>query len=165
MHGNWREIENVEGLWRRHYDDVHRYVLRRCGDDDIAQDLAAETFLHAAQASRRGTVITAGWLMVVASRRLADHWRSSYRATALSDRIAHDQHTRGHVVAEVTLEGSLEQALGRLCESQRSGLVLRYGQDRSVQEVADHLNLSYAATESLLSRGRRRLRQEYQSLS
>lgn len=165
MHGNWREIENVEGLWRRHYDDVHRYVLRRCGDDDIAQDLAAETFLHAAQASRRGTVITAGWLMVVASRRLADHWRSSYRATDLRERIVHDQHTHATEVVDVTLDGSLEQALGRLCESQRSGLVLRYGQDRSVQDVADHLNLSYAATESLLSRGRRRLLQEYQSLS
>ena len=165
MHGNCGEIENVEGLWRHHYDDVHRYVLRRCGDHDIAQDLAAETFLHAAQASFRGTEITAGWLMVVASRRLADHWRSSYRATDLRDRIVHDQYTHATEVADVTLEGSLEQALGRLCESQRSGLVLRYGQDRSVQEVADHLNLSYAATESLLSRGRRRLLQEYQSLS
>lgn len=154
----------VGDLWRRHHREVYKFLLRRCGDTETAQDLTAETFLHASRAVRRGTRVTVGWLITVARRRLADQWRVSYRAVALRERLANDRTIRASNELDVALKGRLEQALNQLCDSQRSGLVLRYVQDQSVQQVADQLHLSYAATESLLSRGRRRLEREYDLL-
>lgn len=164
MQSEAEDFGNVETLWRRYSNEIKRYLLRCCGDLELADDLTAETFLHAAQALRRGTEVNAGWLTVVARRRLTDHWRRSYRAAALHKRVALGRAEEVVIEAEVNLDGSLEQALGRLCRSQQTGLLLRYGLDHSVQQVADHLELSYAAAESLLSRGRRRLQHEYASI-
>jgi RNA polymerase sigma-70 factor (ECF subfamily) len=140
---------------------VEDFLARRCGDRELAEDLTAETFFHAAVALRNGQQVSAGWLMTVAKRRLIDHWRASYRRTKLSERIAHEHDRSGAGGADVEGSGLLEEALGRLCETQRLALVLRYCNDRSVQQVADSLDLTYSATESLLARGRRRLSGEY----
>lgn len=155
----------AEELWKHHHREVYDFLAVRCRSRELAEDLAAETFLHATLALRRGVDVSPGWLITVARRRLADHWRSSYRANALRQRLEGDRTIHQPPEADVVLDGPMEQALGRLCESQRSALVLRYAKDRSVQQVADRLELSYAATESLLSRGRRRLESEYGALT
>ena len=61
--------------------EVHGFLLARCGDRWTAEDLTSETFMAAASAARRGLVteVTVGWLIVVARRRLIDHWRRQER--------------------------------------------------------------------------------------
>src|SRR5215471_16388737 len=66
-------------LYPRALPAVYGFVLSRCGDTALAEDLTAEAFLDAVRAVRAGTVaeIDVGWLIVVARRRLVDHWRHS----------------------------------------------------------------------------------------
>jgi len=154
----------ADELWKHHHREVYDFLAVRCRSRELAEDLAAETFLHVTLALRKGVEVSPGWLITVARRRLADHWRSSYRANAVRERLEGDRTINHTPEIEVVLDGPMEQALSQLCESQRSALVLRYANDRSVQQVADRLHLSYAATESLLSRGRRRLKDEYGAL-
>ena len=52
----------------------------------------------------------------------------------------------------------IEEALGSLPTSQRSVVVLRYLDDWSVSEIAEGLDITYRAVESLLARARRSLR-------
>jgi RNA polymerase sigma factor (sigma-70 family) len=52
----------------------------------------------------------------------------------------------------------LEDALGSLPTNQRSVIVLRYLDDWLVAEIAEGLDLTYRAVESLLARARRSLR-------
>ena len=65
----------------RLYDDalphVYGYLLARCGDRGLAEDLAAESFLAAVHAVRKpgGADPTVAWLIGVARHKLADHWR------------------------------------------------------------------------------------------
>lgn len=158
--GKMEAAQSIEQLWVEGHREVTDFLERRSGDRELAEELAAETFLHAAIAVQSGRSVSVGWLMTVAKRRLMDHWRASYRRDELVQRIANEPQ-------RLELQGAddpfLGEALNRLCESQRSALLLRYCNDRSVQQVADCLELTYMATESLLSRGRRRLAGEYQA--
>ena len=150
----------IEQLWVESHREVTDFLERRSGDRELAEELAAETFLHAAIAVQSGRSVSVGWLMTVAKRRLMDHWRASYRRAELAERVANEPQ-RPQLQDED--DPILGEALNRLCESQRSALLLRYCNDSSVQQVADCLELTYTATESLLSRGRRRLAGEYRS--
>ena len=56
-------------------------------------------------------------------------------------------------------------ALERLPDRQRAALVLRYLDEFSVTEVADAMDLTYTAVESLLARGRRSFATAYRQLN
>jgi RNA polymerase sigma-70 factor (ECF subfamily) len=70
------------------YDDalplVYGYLLARCGQPNLAEDLTAETFLAAVDAVRRPQPpsVHRGWLIGVARHKLVDHWRRVGRETA-----------------------------------------------------------------------------------
>jgi RNA polymerase sigma-70 factor, ECF subfamily len=67
------------------YDDalphVYGYLLARCGDTGLAEDLTAESFLAAVHAVRAPGVPDPSipWLIGVARHKLADHWRRAER--------------------------------------------------------------------------------------
>src|ERR1700722_19154437 len=67
------------------YDDalphVYGYLLARCGDTGLAEDLTAESFLAAVHAVRKpdGPEPSIPWLIGVARHKLADHWRRAER--------------------------------------------------------------------------------------
>src|SRR6266545_2749025 len=57
--------------------EVYGYLLSRCGQRSLAEDLTAETFLAAVEAVRRRPPreLTTAWLVGVARHKLVDHWR------------------------------------------------------------------------------------------
>jgi hypothetical protein len=67
------------------YDDalphVYGYLLARCGDTGLAEDLTAESFLAAVHAVRKpgAPEPSIPWLIGVARHKLADHWRRAER--------------------------------------------------------------------------------------
>ncbi|MGB6616446.1 MAG: sigma factor, partial [Trebonia sp.] len=74
----------VAAIYHRALPHVYGYLLSRCGDVSLAEDLAAETFMAAVAAVREpgrpeAPSITTGWLVGVARHKLADHWRRSIR--------------------------------------------------------------------------------------
>jgi RNA polymerase sigma-70 factor (ECF subfamily) len=60
---------------------VYGYLLARCGDTGLAEDLTAESFLAAVQAIRTPGAPdpSIAWLIGVARHKLADHWRAAER--------------------------------------------------------------------------------------
>ena len=69
--------EHLLDLYPRALPAVYGFLCNRCGDTMLAEDLTAEAFVDAVRAVQKGTgdEITVGWLIVVARRRLVDHWR------------------------------------------------------------------------------------------
>lgn len=67
--------------WVALYDsglgNVYGYLLHRCGDPVLAQDLTSETFLAVARAASGDHPVepTMPWLMTIARHKLIDHWR------------------------------------------------------------------------------------------
>jgi RNA polymerase sigma-70 factor (ECF subfamily) len=147
---------------------VYGYLLSRCGNLALAEDLTAETFLAAVTAVKKGTTHepNAPWLLGIARHKLVDHWRA---------RAREDSHLR----AVAALDGGgagdddpweerldalrAQQVLRVLAPQHRAALVLRYLDDLSVPQVAEVLGRTRHATEALIVRARAAFRRAYEA--
>jgi len=145
---------------------VYGYFLRRCGGRrEVAEDLTQEAFMSAIRSLRKGADVEAPlpWIVSIARRRLVDHYRAERRRRDKIDRfrvLAAADHQLAD--ADASPEARLMTALERVPPVQRSALVLRYVDDLPVKVVARLIGKSRRATESLLSRGRRSLREAFE---
>jgi RNA polymerase sigma-70 factor (ECF subfamily) len=150
------------------YDDalphVYGYLLARCGDVALAEDLTAESFLVAVQAVRRPGAADPSipWLIGVARHKLADHWRQVEREQRGLRGL-----DREPPCADDPWEAAVDrirarEVLGRLGAHHRAALTLRYLDGLPVPEVARHLNRTVHATEALLVRARAAFRRSYE---
>ncbi len=145
---------------------VYGYLLSRCRDVPLAQDLAAETFLAAVGAARRDPgPLSTGWLIGVARHKLADHWRRQEREQRKLRklRLVHAEQDEADDPWDATLDAVLaRQVLDELGAHHRAALTLRYLDGLPVPEVADHLGRTVHATEALLVRARAAFRATYE---
>lgn len=143
---------------------VYGYVRRRCGSDDLAEELTGRTFVRATTACTTGNVDepTVAWLITIARNLLVDHWRRE----AVAERVRGAVEPIGRPADpwNAVLDASrAESLLAELKPDHRSALTLRYLDDLPVNDVADALGRSVHATESLLVRARAALRQGYEN--
>ena len=142
---------------------VYGYLLSRCGDAALAEDLTAESFLAAVAAARKPdpAPVTVGWLIGIARHKLVEHWRSLEREQRRLRLIGADR-SDADDPWEVELDAlRARQALARLGPHHRAALTLRYLDGLPVSAVADHLGRTVHATEALLVRAREAFRRTY----
>ena len=153
-------------LYDRSIGDVYGYLVTRCGNASVAEDLTAETYLAAVDATHRGTVprLSTAWLIGVARHKLADHWRLQYlderklRLAAGGPESIVDDPWDAHLDA-VRAHG----VLAELGAHHRAALTFRYLDGLSVPEVAEQLDRTVHATEALLVRARAAFRRAYEA--
>src|SRR5262245_26046609 len=155
--------EHLLDLYPRALPAVYGFLCSRGGDTALAEDLTSEAFHDAVRAvhTRTGDEITVGWLIVVARRRLVDHWRHQAVEERHLQRVG-----QGGVDAVDPWDQHLDvvrtrAARERLASHHRAALTLRYLDGLPVVEVAEHLGRGVHATEALLQRARRALRRVY----
>ena len=142
---------------------VYGYLLSRCGQVAVAEDLTAETFLAAAQATVREPAppVSVAWIVGVARHKLVDHWRRQAREErslrAVSDAVGPEEDPWNVRIDALRARGTLE----RLAPHHRAALTLRYLDDLPVPTVAELLGRSVHATETLLVRARLAFRRAY----
>jgi len=145
---------------------VYGYLLARCRQPALAEDLTSETFLAAvADVAAIGGPApaepTTGWLIGIARHKLLDHWRRAER-----------DERRFRALAEARLDCSdpweaqldallAKEVLATLRPQHRAALTLRYLDGLGVAEVAEQLGRTLHATEALLVRARNAFRQSY----
>ncbi len=143
---------------------VYGYLLSRCGQRALAEDLTAETFLAAVDAvrSRRPAPLTRAWLVGIARHKLADHWRREARDAVRLQTVRSRRHREQDDPWESELDRVVAQAtLAQLSSMHRLVLTLRYVDDLPVPHVADVVGRSVHATEALLVRARAAFRRAY----
>ena len=150
------------------YDDalphVYGYLLARCGDVGLAEDLTAESFLAAVHAVRKqgAPEPSVPWLIGVARHKLADHWRQVAREQRglrlLDSESAETDDPWDAAVDRIQAREVLDQ----LGAHHRAALTLRYLDGLPVPEVARHLDRTVHATEALLVRARAAFRRIYE---
>ena len=155
----------VARLFDDHFDSIYSFCLGRSADRTIAEDAAAQTFVEAARtlAADPNAQVGEPWLFVTARRRLVDGWRRQGRQVRLKERIASLPGTSTEDESDHHEAERARRALASLPERQRGAVVLRYLDEYSVAEIAELLELSYSAAESLLARGRRSFEQAWMS--
>jgi RNA polymerase sigma-70 factor (ECF subfamily) len=149
------------------YDDalphVYGYLLARCGDTGLAEDLTAESFLAAVHAIRKPGAPDPSipWLIGVARHKLADHWRRVEREQR-GLRLLDGEPARVDDPWESAVDRiRAREVLDRLGPHHRAALTLRYLDGLPVPEVARHLDRTVHATEALLVRARAAFRRIY----
>jgi RNA polymerase sigma-70 factor, ECF subfamily len=139
---------------------VYGYLVRRCGSVELAEDLTSATFLAAADALGRAVIddLSVPWLVGVARHKLVDHWR--HRAVVERSRRLLEGGGEDPVdpMDEIVDADAARRVLSALAPDHRTVLILRYVDDLSVPDTADLIGRSVRATESLLARARRALR-------
>lgn len=142
-------------------EEVHGYVRRRVAADD-AQEVTAEVFCRAWAAMDRyepGPTPFVGWLVRIAGNLITSQGRRR-QVLRFDGAMPDDLPSAGfedRVVAD--LEGAgLRRALASLAPAQRRVLELRFLQEGSVREVAEHLGTTEEAVRSLTYRSLRSLR-------
>ena len=148
--------------------EVYNYIHRRCRNRTVAEDLTTEVFLSAVESINRDVVteVTIAWLIGIARHKIVDHWR----------RVEREQR-RLHAVADeeaVASDGdpwdarldilAARDVLADLGAHHRSALTLRYVDDLPVAAIAQILDRTLHATETLLVRARRAFRASYETL-
>jgi len=147
---------------------VYGYLLSRCGQRALAEDLTAETFLAAVDAVRAAASppLTTGWLIGVARHKLSDHWRRQAREERTLRAVAAAAAAEPDLDADDPWDARLDalraqDVLQRLGPHHRAALTLRYVDDLPVPEVASVLGRTVHATEALLVRARSAFRTAY----
>ena len=145
-------------LYERNFDRIYAFIARRVGSRDQAQDLTAEVF-HQALASigsfRWQGAPFISWLYGIAANVLAAHWQRLGRNPAQLeeewDEGGSEQIERKAILAEL---------VESLMPDQRTVIVRRFIEQRSIREVAAELSRSEGAIKQLQLRALENLREK-----
>jgi RNA polymerase sigma-70 factor (ECF subfamily) len=155
--------ESAGLLYEQYYDRIFGYCLYQLGSREEAEDAAQTTFMWAFRGLRRGVVprSEASWLFTIAQNACRARHRSRGRRRereVLSDPVTLADMSAAPMAETDDLMG-LEEALERMPELQRRAILLREWRGFSYKEIAEELELSNAAVETLIFRARRSLAQ------
>jgi RNA polymerase sigma factor (sigma-70 family) len=148
-------------LYERYSSKILGYCRRRLPSREEAEDAVQHTFLNAYRSLRTGVVphAEAAWLYKIAENVCHERRRSAWRRSRI-EIVSDDGELREAVAAPVTEHdelAGLADALAELTPNQRRAILLREWQGLSYREIAEELETTEAAIETLLFRARRSL--------
>lgn len=166
--GSPRDLEELERFYRRHIDDVTRFVARRFDDPHTVADVVADVFLAVVDSGdvyRSAARNERAWLFGVARHVVSAEYRRKHRVDEINSRVAgrrllgSDDIARleDRLVAENDGRILLE-AMSGLSERQRAVLELVVVDQLSVTEAATALGITSVTARVTLHRARTKLR-------
>lgn len=160
-----RDLVAFAELVTRYQASVFAMAVSVVGDRSLAEDASQETFLRAwASLDRlRDPDRVAPWLCGIA-RNVARTLHRDRAREILDDEATERacERTPLRQLMEREADAALSELLSRVPNRYRAPMVLHYGADRSVAQIAACLDLSEPNVKKLLSRGRELLRERAQ---
>jgi len=162
-------MTDVDRLFRTYNAQLVRYLTRRLGDSDLAEEVAQETFVRA---MRQDDITNErAWLFAVATNLLRDAARRQERERkhlsllAAESRESSEDADAGTELSVERLRQSAtaRRALGALGDRDRSALLMKE-EGLSYPEIAEALDLSPGSVGTTLARARRRLVEAYEEI-
>jgi RNA polymerase sigma factor (sigma-70 family) len=156
-----REAHATSLLYERYARQIFNFCLHRLGNREEAEDAAQTTFLNAFRGIQRGVTpeIEQAWLFKIAENVCLTRHRSTFRRRRVES--PSDLDVVQEVVPSPPRDAEtlirLSDALAEMSDQQRRALLLREWQGLSYREIAEELELSQPAVETLLFRARRSL--------
>ena len=153
----------LDELYRSHAAEVYRYAYAVLGNHADAEDVTQTTFVNALRALERGERPRkpSNWLITITHNIMRQRFRQQQARPAevelVRDVAQQQEESSGPSMEE------LVRALQRIPQTQREALVLRELEGRSYDEIAETLNLTKSALETLLFRARRSLADELEN--
>ena len=159
-----RDADALAQLFEACYDRVARYMVARVGNRAVAEDLAGDCFVRAAESigsfDERGVPMEA-WLFRIAHNLLVDHYRrSARRQTTPIDEVfdlAGPSDPEAEVELKLTMEG-VYGAMESLNPAQQEVIALRFMGELSSEEAGQVMGRTPGAVRELQRTAIRALR-------
>ncbi|MES1189435.1 MAG: RNA polymerase sigma factor [Steroidobacter sp.] len=165
-----------DSFFNEYYPRLYRFVLRRCRETAVAEDIAQATLCRAIESMHtyKGEAALMTWLCTLCRREMSGRWND--RHTALSVSMEDDDpeiqaalgalliaEVDDPLVAAVSSEvrETVLAALDYLPPLYAELLECKYVREMSVQTVAQKIGRTVKATESLLTRARDSFREAF----
>jgi RNA polymerase sigma-70 factor (ECF subfamily) len=163
-------MHDTERLFRDYHATLVRYLTRRLGDRDWAEEVAQETFVRAL---RQETIVNErSWVFAVANNLVRDDARRASRQRRQLELMAAELREEEQEQPEETVEltpqmaqqsADARRALETLVERDRQALLMKE-EGLDYNEIADVLGIEKSSVGTTLSRARRRLAETYEAL-
>lgn len=169
------DVRAFEELYRRHLPVVLRRLTRLCGNTAIAEELAQEAFLRAAQRITPDREMNfRAYLLRIGTNLGIDHLRV-LRRQPVGHSLDSGMEVRAAPGAELIIDTESDidrredarfvgRVLDRLNPRHRQVLIHRELEGLDYRTIAERMQISSSAVETLLFRARGRFREEYTRL-
>ena len=158
-------------LLQRHAGWLRQVVAARSGEPQAVDEIMQEVSIAAVkqQAPLRDPERIAPWLYQIAVRQSLMYRRKHGRRRSMEQRYAQQVESRPSDERPMTpldwmladeRRGMVREAMRRLKPKEAEILLLKYTEDWSYRDIANHLGISESAVESRLTRARKNLRRE-----
>ena len=156
--------QSFEQIYDRTYTDIYKYILLKVSPKETAEDILQNTYLELYRKMLSGETIfrPKHFLLTVAKRRLADHYRSATDEESLDDNIA--------IVDESALEAlenddsflyeDIMQSLERSDTTAYRIFYLHYGCGHTLKKTAKLLGMTESTVKSKMYRTLRKLKKQ-----
>jgi RNA polymerase sigma-70 factor (ECF subfamily) len=157
---------DIDRLFHAYHAPLVRYLTRRLGDRDWAEEIAQETFVRAMR--QESIASERSWLFAVATNLVRDEMRKDARRRQKLEQLVQEAKAREAEVQPLPIERAEDAALARrameaLGERDREALLMRE-EGLDYTEIAAALELSVGSVGTTLARARRRLVEAYEAL-
>ncbi len=144
-------------LYQHFADRLFRYLYVRCADTSLAEDLAADTWVHVAKSLPKfrlakvpAEAAFSGWLYTIARNLLIDAYRRRSRTNlSMSDTVVSRDPPLDEQVLAHEEQQELHQALEKLPDDQREVLLLRFFGEHTTTEIMLIMGRGESAVKSL----------------
>lgn len=146
--------ETFKILFDKYFDLVRRHIYYRCGDTELATDIAQETLMRIwdkkliPEKGKELALLYKIAINLLISRKRRDQTAMTYRQSLV---IRNDSETPTEQLEYKEVKQKYEQALIKLTEKQREVFLMSRVEDLSYKEIADQLGISVKAVEKRMS--------------
>ena len=151
--------DTLEQLYRAHYSAVYSYCLTLCGQEALAQDIAADAFVKAYLSLPKRIPSFRWWLLRVCRNLWLDHLRKEKHlaGSEVLDYLTNGQTPENRYIQQETYL-FLWKCIAELPPADRELLTLHYFSGLPLKEIATLTGISYAAVRKRMERLKDKLR-------
>jgi len=146
--------EEFKKLFDTYFDDLRRYILYRCGDEELATDIAQETFMRIWE---KQMVIEQATVKGLLFKIAGNLFISSYRKDQVANKFFKTYTPSGHALSPEEqvcyneLKIAYEKSLNTMPEKQRVVFLMSRIDELTYKEIAENLGLSVKAIEKRMN--------------
>lgn len=149
----------LEWVYKEHIQAVYRFLFKRVGNREDAEDLTAQVFLKAVRYldGSYTPMSIKSWLFQLARTTMADHWRQYYKnPRAPLELVTFEANEQEDPAHEISTAETLRQVMERLPDHYQRVLTLRFLEHLSIRETAAEMGISEGNVKVLQLRALRR---------
>lgn len=133
----------MEEIISAYYEQIYKFCYWKIQNSAEAQDITQDTFMRFLDAAQTYSDIKRPKaLLYTIANNLCRNWIKKARPVSLDSLESQDLYTTDDFAEESIQKIYLSNAISALPENQKEVLLLRYGQDLKVGEIAEILGLS-----------------------